>query len=169
MTRKEQTIAIVRHGFSVAEIDPQSFVEANTDSTIRGYGNAAIANLLEMLGGCGIIQDVTPTFGSAGIGFAYRLNEDVIRRIREGVPIPDIVDDALAGSNNDTIAALGQLLRRCREWPISPSYKEDVLSTLAELRTCFAHDCFIACLGLSGKILEVCLKQTMITQNIPFN
>ena len=169
MTRKEQAIEIVRYGFSIAETDPSNFAEANADPVIRGYGNAAVANLLEMLGGCGIIQDVAPAFGNAGIGFIYRLNDDVIDRIREGVPISDIVDDALAGSGNDTVAALGALLRRCRDRPINPVYKDDFLATLTELRTCFARDCFIACLGLSGKILEICLKQVMIKHNIRFN
>ncbi len=169
MTRKEQAIEVIRYGLSIAESDSSDFVEANADPIIRGYGNAAIANLLEMLGGCGIIQDVMPNFGSAGMGFAYRLNEDIARRIRDGVSISDILDDALAGSGNDTVTALGTLLRRCRERSINPVYKDDVLATLTELRTCFAQDCYIACLGLSGKILEVCLKQTMITYNIPFD
>lgn len=169
MTRKEQAIEIIRYGLSIAELDASDFAEATADPIIRGYGNAAIANLLEMLGGGGIIQDVIPTFGSAGMGIAHRLNEDIIRRIRDGVSISDILDDAIAGSGNDTVAAIGTLLRRCREWPINPVYKEDVLATLTELRTCFAQDCYIACLGLSGKILEICLKQIMITHNIPFD
>ena len=169
MTRKEQAIAIVHHGFSVAESDPNKFAEANADPVIMKYGNAAVANLLEMLGSCGIIQDVNPIFGSAGFGFAYRLNTDVICRIQNGVPIPELIDDAIAGANNDTVASLGDLLRRCRSWSISPLYKDDLIATLAELRTCFAQDCFIACLGLSGKILEVCLKQTMITHHINFD
>jgi len=168
MTRKEQAIEIIRHGYSVQTDNPSGFVEANADQTLRGFGNAAIANLLEMLGGCGVVQEVMPTLGGGGIGFAYRLNPDIVSQISGGKSIVDIADDALSGSLNDTSAALGGLLRRCRERPINPIYADDLLATLAELRTCFANECYIACLALSGKLLEICLKQLFISKSIHF-
>jgi HEPN domain-containing protein len=166
--RKEHAVEIIRYGYSEQKADPSRLAEANADTTIRAFGNAAIANVLETLGGCGVIQDVLPTLGTGGLGFAYRLSPDCTDRIGSGISISDIVDDAVGGSLNETSAAIGSLLRRCREHPINPVYSDDLLATLSELRTCFANDCYIACLALSGKLLEICLKQLFLSKGLQF-
>jgi hypothetical protein len=38
--------------------------------------------------------------------------------------------------------------------------------SLRELRTCFENTCYIACLGLCGKILEIALKQLLIDYSV---
>lgn len=168
MTRKEQAVEIIRHGYSIQADNSSQLVEANADPTVRGFGNAAIANVLEMLGGCGVVDEVMPTLGSGGLGFAYCLNPEVVSQISGGKSIVDIVDDALGGSLNETSAAIGSLLRRCREHPINPVYSDDLLASLAELRICFANECYIACLALSGKLLEICLKQLFLSKGVHF-
>ena len=50
-----------------------------------------------------------------------------------------------------------------------PTYREDFLKTLDEIRICFDEDCFIAAIGLCGKILEVCLKEVLHRHNVQFD
>lgn len=46
------------------------------------------------------------------------------------------------------------------------NYREDFLKTLDEIRICFDEGCFIAAIGLCGKILEVCLKEVLLRHGI---
>jgi hypothetical protein len=58
------------------------------------------------------------------------------------------------------------LLQECNGAPINEVYRDDFLKTLDEIRICFDEDCFIAAIGLCGKILEVCLKEVLLRHNI---
>jgi hypothetical protein len=169
MSQKEHAIEIIRYALETQRISPQNFVEANADNIIRQFGNAAIANILEKLGAAGIVADVNPTFGVGGLGFAYRLAPAIVSSLTDRESIINLVDDFLGGGTDETSASIGRLLRRCKDHSINPVYVDDLLATLKELRLCFANECYIACLALSGKLLEICLKQTMISSNIPFD
>jgi len=48
-------------------------------------------------------------------------------------------------------------------------YRDDFLKTIDEIRICFDEGCFIAAIGLCGKILEVCLKELLIRNSIQFD
>lgn len=128
-----------------------------------------MANILEKLGAAGIVVDVNPTLGVGGIGFAYRLASVILSSLTDRESIINLVDGFLAGGTDETSASIGKLLRKCQEHSINPIYVEDLLATLRELRLCFANECHIACLALSGKLLEICLKQTLISSNISFD
>jgi hypothetical protein len=169
MSQKEQAIEIIRYAANIQRQSPQSFADANANDIIQGFGNAAIANILEKLGAVGVVADVKPMFSAGGIGFAYRLAPDVISNLTDDQSVINLVDDFLAGGSNETSAAIRRVLRRCQEHSINPIYVDDLLRTLQELRLCFANECYIACLALSGKLLEICLKQTMISNNLSFD
>ncbi len=55
--------------------------------------------------------------------------------------------------------------QECNEAQINEIYRDDFLKTLDEIRICFDEGCFIAAIGLCGKILKVCLKEVLLRHN----
>jgi len=167
MDSKELAVRLVRVGLD-AHRRGQDYAIANTDTEVRGAGNAAVAATLEILGQHGIVTDVQPWIDETGIGFAYKTAR-----------LPDMyagdngvaqwVVASLGPSRSDTARAVAELRRDCEMVVTNRTYAEDLLASLGELDACFEHDCYIACLALSGKILEIALKQLLMDHQIQFD
>lgn len=54
----------------------------------------------------------------------------------------------------------------CDQAEINNLYRDDFLETLDEIRICFDSECFIAAIALSGKILEVSLRETLLRHGV---
>jgi len=169
MTEKELAILLVRNGIATQRRDPTSHAEANRDAEVRAAGNAAIANALEFLGKHAVVADVQPTFGAAGIGFAYTISPQLVHELTTDDVIESHVGALFIGPKTETSDTIQELLTGCERRTINVIYRDDLLASLRKLEVCFRDDCFIACLALSGKILEICLKQVMLDHNIPFD
>lgn len=169
MTEKELAVRLVRHGIATQRRTPTRHAQANQDTEVRAAGNAAIANALEFLGKHAVVADVQPTFDSAGIGFAYTISQQLVHDLTTDGAIESHVDALFTGPKTETSETIQELLTGCEHRSINAIYRDDLLASLRELEVCFLGDCFIACLALSGKILEICLKQVMLDHNIPFD
>jgi hypothetical protein len=167
MIEKQPAVRLVRHGIATQQRTPNRPAEANHD-TIRAAGNAAIADALEFLGKHAVVADVQPTIGSAGISFAYTITPQLVHDLTKDDAIESYVDALFAGPKTETSETIQELLRGCERSSVNPIYRDDLLASLRKLDICFRDECFIACLALSGKILEMCLKQLMLDRNISF-
>jgi hypothetical protein len=167
MDWKELAVRLAQHGLA-AHRAGASHAVANADADVRRCGNAAVAAALERLGEHGVVTDVEPWFDADGIGFRYRVAvaDDV-----GGTP-QDIARWVLAKLEpvaSDTSATVLELLSECRAVALNAVYADDLRASLRELATCFDEECYIACLALSGKILEIALKQLLIDHSVELN
>lgn len=169
MTEKELALLLVRNGVAKQKRQPDEYTEANEDDAVKAFGNAAIANSLEFLGGRGIVADVQPTFSHRGLGFAYRISPQLVEELSSDELISNRIESLFEVPSSETSATLTELLKNCEKTNLNAVYRNDLLASLKELRLCFAYECYIACLALSGKILEICLKQLMMDNNIDFD
>jgi hypothetical protein len=62
--------------------------------------------------------------------------------------------------------AIADLQAECASVGLNEVYREDFLKTLDEVRICFDAACLIAVIALCGKILEVCLKETLLRHDV---
>src|SRR5688572_27496363 len=81
MTEKELAILLVRNGVAKQKRQPEEYTEANEDEVVKSLGNAAIANSLEFLGKHNVVADVQPTISGRGLGFAYRISQQLIEEL----------------------------------------------------------------------------------------
>jgi len=167
MEEKELAFLLTRNGIINQRSDSKIYTEANADDKIRTTGNASIANSLEFLGKHQIVIDVQPTFGSSGIGFSYRINPKLVNELQDDESISKVVFN-LFEPQDETSTTIAELIDKCLNKEIKNIYKDDFIASLKELKICFNNKCFIACLSLSGKILEICLKQLLIDNDIQF-
>jgi hypothetical protein len=167
MEEKELAFLLTRNGIVSQRLDSENYTEANADDKIRDAGNASVANSLEFLGKHQIVLDVQPTFGSYGIGFVYRINPKLVNDLKDDESISKIVLN-LFEPQDEASKTIAELIDICLGKEINNVYKDDFIASLKELKVCFNNRCFIACLSLSGKILEICLKQLLIDNNIQF-
>lgn len=168
MTEKEIAILLVRNGVAKQKSEPDEYTEANEDDEVKAFGNAAIANSLEFLGGHGIVADVQPTFSQRGLGFAYRISPQLVEELSSDELISRRIEALFEAPASETSSTITDLLKNCEKTNLNVVYRDDLLASLKELRLCFAYECYIACLALSGKILEICLKQLLLDNNIQF-
>jgi hypothetical protein len=169
MNEKELSIRIVQLGIAAQRRQLDKYTQANGDATVRTAGNAAIATSLEFLGKHGVVADVQPCFGADGPGFAYRINPELVQELSTDQAITRKVQALFSGSTSETSSTLAELLSDCERVTINSVYRDDLLTSIRELQICFDNACYIACLALSGKILEICLKQLMLDSGIAFD
>ncbi|MGH9959014.1 MAG: hypothetical protein ACREBC_18105, partial [Pyrinomonadaceae bacterium] len=168
MSEKEIAILLVRNGIAKQKSQSDEYTEANEDDDIKALGNAAIANSLEFLGKHKIVADVQPTFSHRGLGFAYRINPQLVEELSSDEFISHRIEALFEAPASDSSTTITELPKSCERTNINVVYRDDLLASLKELRLCFAYECYIACLALSGKILEMCLKQLLLDNNIQF-
>ena len=70
---------------------------------------------------------------------------------------------------SDISRILEEVLEEYKSVVTNSVYAEDLLVSLRELRTCFENNCYIACLALCGKILEIALKQLLLDYSVVFD
>ena len=168
MTEKEIVMLLIQNALANQRADPEDYTEANSDPALRILGNATIANHLEKLGGQGVVADVQPTLSEHGMGFVYRINKNLVDKL-EIEDLARFVDGLFAGPPSETSSTVTVLLADCERSTINHIYRDDLLASIKELRICFTQGCYIACLALAGKILEICLKQVLIDNEIEFD
>ncbi len=168
MTQQEIAFLLIRNGIAKQANSPDEYIEANEDENVRSLGNAAIANSLESLGKHGLVADVQPTFSQYGAGFAYRVNQEIANELSSDELLSQRIESLFGVPSTETSETIAKLIEKCENVKVNVTYGEDLISTLKELKSCFSFDCYIACMALSGKILEMCFKQLMNDERIEF-
>ena len=169
MTDKELAFLLLKHALRNRRRDAEDYFEVNSVPELREAGNARIANMLELLGKHQLVSDVQPTFSEHGLGFAYRLETALVGSLTDDEVIHRKVGGIFDGATSETAVTLSELFQVCSQSNLNAIYRDDLLASIKELRTCFSNECYIACLALSGKILEICLKQALIDNEVEFN
>jgi hypothetical protein len=169
MTDTELAAFLINHAAARQRIKRDDYAEVNEVPALREAGNARIANMLELLGKHQIVADVLPIFSEHGLGFSYRIESALVDELVNRDLIEQLVSEILEGAPSETADTLAQLLRECERTNVNAVYRDDLLASIRELRLCFAQECYIACLALSGKLLEICLKQVLIDNEIDFD
>ena len=132
MTEKELAVRLVRHGIATQRRTPNGHAEANQDTEIRASGNAAIANALEFLGKHAVVADVQPTFGSAGIGFAYTIAPQLVQDLTTDDAIESRIDALFSGPKTETVTPSKNFLSGCERGSINPIYRDVIYSLRSE-------------------------------------
>lgn len=156
--------AIVAHG---VQSGPDDTVDPSTSPELRSAGVALVTTYIEQLSLVGIVRDPIPLFGAeGGMWIGYCLSD----RGRElAASEPDLrraVAELTGGPKTEVSEAVALLQRECQAARLNEVYREDFLKTLDEIRICFDVECFIAAIGLCGKILEVCLKEVLLRHDV---
>ena len=156
--------AIVIHG---AHCRPDQTVDPSTNPELRAAGVALVTTYIEQLSMVEIVRDPVPLFGAeGGMWIGYRLSARGRELAASETELRRAVAELTGGPRTEVSEAVALLQRECQEAQINEMYREDFLKTLDEIRICFDTGCFIAAIGLCGKILEVCLKEVLIRHSI---
>jgi hypothetical protein len=155
---------IVEHG---ARSTPGKTVDPSTSPTLRNAGVALVTTYIEQLSLLEIVRDPSPLFGNeGGMWIGYSLTD---RGRTLATSEPDLrraVGALIGGPKTEVSEAVASLQQECNAAEINEIYREDFLKTLDEIRICFDDGCFIAAIGLCGKILEVCMKEILLRHNV---
>jgi hypothetical protein len=159
--------AIVEHG---ARSGFHDTVDPSTSPALRNAGVALVTTYIEQLSLLGIVRDPAPLFGAeGGMWIGYRLS-DRGRELAASEPsLRRAVGEITGGPKTEVSESVASLQQECNEAQINEIYRDDFLKSLDEIRICFDEGCFIAAIGLCGKILEVCLKEILLRHNIQFD
>jgi len=156
--------AIVEHG---ARSESNKTVDPSTSPALRQAGVALVTTYVEQLSLLDIVREPSPLFGvEGGMWIGYRLSE---RGRALAISEPDLrraVGDLTGGPKTEVSEAVLSLQQECNQSQINEIYREDFLKTLDEIRICFDEGCFIAAIGLCGKIFEVCLKEILLRNSV---
>jgi hypothetical protein len=115
----------------------------------------------------GLVQDPVPLFGAeGGMWIGYRLSNRCRELATSEADLRRAVAELTGGPKTEVSEAVASLQSECQEARINEIYREDFLKTLDEIRICFDEGCFIAAIGLCGKILEVCLKEVLLRHKV---
>jgi hypothetical protein len=159
--------AIVEHG---ALSDTDHTVDPSTSPELRSAGVAAVTTYIEQLSLLEIVRDPAPLFGAeGGMWIGYRLSDRGRQLALSEPELRRAVAELTGGPRTEVSEAVAMLQQECRTAQLNDAYREDFLKTIDEIRICFDQECFIAAIGLCGKILEVCLKEILIRHNQQFD
>jgi hypothetical protein len=159
--------AIVAHG---VKFQPGDTVDPSTSPELRNAGVALVTTYVEQLSMLEIVRDPTPLFGSeGGMWIGYRLSERGRELAASESDLQRAVAALTGGPKTEVSEAVASLQQECRNAEINELYREDFLKTIDEIRICFDEGCFIAAIGLCGKILEVCLKEVLLRHGQQFD
>ena len=156
--------AIVEHGIQYV---PGDTVDPSTSPELRNAGVALVTTYIEQLSLVEIVRDPTPLFGAeGGMWIGYRLSDRGRELAVSETDLRRAVADLTGGPRTEVSEAVALLQKECRDAELNEVYREDFLKTLDEIRICFDEGCFIAAIGLCGKILEVCLKEVLLRHKL---
>ncbi len=154
-------VEIIRHGCQVAG---HGRVNPGDSPILREAGNAIVTRTIEKLVDLGFIGgDVEPLFSSRGGGMwiGYRLSDDG-RRLGDD---PEEIRLALERGGvgySELRKAFASLRRGFEESTRCRAGIGDLLATIGEIGVCFDAGCPIATVILSGKLLEICLREELL-------
>lgn len=156
--------AIVEHGALSTPVDT---VDPSTNSELSNAGVALIATYIEQLSLLDIVRDPIPLFGAkGGAWIGYRLSDRGRELARSESDLRRAVAILTGGPRTEVSEAVASLQMECQAAEVNEMYRDDFLRTLEEIRICFDEGCFIAAIALCGKILEVCLKETLLRNGV---
>jgi len=143
------------HGYnSKGTVDPGASVK------LSQAGVGLVTNYIEKLALLELVDNPVPLFGKDGKRWiGYSLTEKGRNLIGDDQAMKLAFTDLIGGPKNEISQSIYSLIEECQNAEIRQSYQADFLKTLEEIAICFDHECYIATLSLSGKILEICLKE----------
>lgn len=149
---------------------PGETVDPSNSADLRDAGVALVTTYIEQLSLVGIVGDPKPLFGAnGGMWIGYSLT-DRGREVAKAEPeLRRAVAELTGGPKTEVSEAVSFLLEDCRKARLNEFYRDEFLKTLDEIRICFDEGCFIAAIGLCGKILEVCLKEILLRNGQQFD
>lgn len=157
---------IVAHG---ARSHPE-IVDPSTSEILSAAGVALVTTYIEQLSLVELTADPTPLFGkNGGMWIGYKLTEKARGLVESDDALRAVVQELIHEKTSEVTQSVRSLIEECQTKQINENYRVDFLQTLKEIAVCFDNGCFIACIGLCGKILEVCLKEILIRNDIPFD
>jgi hypothetical protein len=149
---------------------PGDTVDPSTSPELRKAGVALVTTYIEQLSLLGIVCEPTPMFGAeGGMWIGYTLTDRGRQLGSSEADLRRAVAEITGGPKTEVSEAVALLQQECTQAQINANYREDFLKTLDEIRICFDDGCFIAAIGLCGKILEVCLKEILSRHNVQFD
>lgn len=159
--------AIVEHG---SMLEPNEIADPSTKPELYNAGVAMVTTYIEQLSLVNIVYDPTPIFGkNGGMWIGYRLT-DVGRSLSKSeLDLRRAVGDLTGDARSEVSNSIFSLRDECRNALINDNYKDEFLHTIDEIAKCFDNNCYIAAIGLCGKILEACLKEMLIRNNVEFD
>lgn len=156
--------AIVKHGI---QFNSDQTVDPSTSAELRRAGTGLVTTYIEQLSLVGIVGDPAPLFGAeGGMWIGYRLSDRGRDLAASETELRRAVAVLTGGPKTEVSEAVALLQIECKEAQLNELYRDDFLKTLDEIRICFDEGCFIAAIGLCGKILEVCLKELLLRHNV---
>jgi hypothetical protein len=159
--------AIFDAGLSCAEKDS---VDPSVHDALREAGVALVTTHIEQLSLLGLVIDPTPLFGrNGGMWIGYSLSPQGREAASSEQSLRMAVAELIGGSKTEVSQSIAELQAECEKEQINEIYRQDFLRTLEEIRICFDEKCYIAAIGLCGKILEVCLKETLLRNGIQYD
>lgn len=159
--------AIVEHGRSVTENET---VDPSKNNILREAGVALVTTYIEQLSLLDIVRNPSPLFGAeGGMWIGYQLSDYGRQLSNSENDLKRAVAELIGGPKTEVSEAVISLQEECQKSKINELYQEDFLKTLDEIRICFDEGCFIATIGLCGKLLEVCLKEMLIRNGVSFD
>ncbi len=145
-------------------------VDPSKSGILAQAGVALVTTYIEQLSLLEIVRDPFPLFGvNGGMWIGYQLtekgrdlstSEDTLRRA---------VAELIGGPKTEVSEAIKSIQGELERTNINKLYKDDFIRTVEEVGICFDNECYIAAIGLCGKVLEVCLKEILIRNNIEFD
>jgi hypothetical protein len=158
------TIWLIRHG---SRYEPGSTVDPSESDQLLEVGVAAITSYVEQLGLLDLVREPAPLFGArGGMWIGYQLSDHGRQLAADQAELKRVVAPLIGGPANEVSQAVADLQAECAGAQLSEIYRDDFLQSLDEIRICFDAHCFIATIALSGKILEVCLKEVLSRHGI---
>jgi hypothetical protein len=159
--------SIIEHG---AHCNSNEIADPSTSNALRDAGLALVTAYIERLSLLGLVCDPSPLFGAdGGMWIGYRLTEHGQLLAKSDTDLRRAVAELIGGPRTEVSEAIAQLREECNDGSINAIYKDDFLATLNEIQICFDNECFIATIGLCGKILEVSLKEILIRNEIQYD
>lgn len=156
--------AIVRHGAQTTGEEP---CDPSLNEYLRTAGLGAVTVYIQHLSLLDIVRDPFPLFGAdGGMWIGYRLSDRGRELAKSDEELRRVVAPLIGGPANEVSEAVALLQAECSNTELNEVYREDFLQTLDEIRICFDQECFIAVIALSGKILEVCLKELLMRHGV---
>jgi hypothetical protein len=136
-----------------------------------------IGRLHAILGGleeAGLVIDrekqIARTDDPSGSGTSYAATP-LVAKIQQALELSlSRLARAQTTRQSDSAGELAQVAERAKtEICADAVYRDDLVASLREMRECFEAGCYIAVMGLGGKILELGLKQRMIDLDFKFD
>jgi hypothetical protein len=158
---------IMRHGL---DSNGRDVVDPSTNEALRAAGVALVTGYIEQLSMLELVRDPQPLLGTnGGMWIGYRLTDSGRQAASSEAGLRRAVAKLIGGPQSEVSEAVTSLLAECRGAPISEAYRDDFLKTVEEIGICFDNDCLIAVMCLSGKVLEVCVKEVLQRHEVQFD